>query len=86
MLKATSPNPRHPWPPCAFHAGGRAAHAEASGWPERLRREQAKLRRRLKQRCRAKHLIGYCRLLWVRRRLLARLRRRFEASQALFLW
>lgn len=67
-----------------LHAGGHSDFINAGRCRERIRQEEAKLRRRLRK-CKAKGIIG-CFLLFMRRRqLLGELRKRFEVPYALFI-
>lgn len=71
-------------PATAIRADGREDFIRATRGAEKLRLEQTKLKRRLRRFCHAKNLIGDIRVWYLRRRLLARLRQRFERPQALF--
>jgi hypothetical protein len=69
----------------AVHEGGHADFMEANFSRQKLRWEEMKLSRRLGRFCKAKGFIGDVRIFLRRRKLLARLRRRFEVPHALFL-
>jgi hypothetical protein len=68
-----------------FHERGHSDYLEAGCSYQKLLWEELKLRRRLKRFCKAGGFIGNIRVFFRRRKLLARLCRRFEISQALFL-
>ena len=71
-------------PAFGVHAGGWNDYLDASA-RERLRVEEAKLQRRLDSRCRPKGLLGHFALVSRRRRLIRKLRARFEVPYAMFL-
>jgi hypothetical protein len=69
----------------AVHEGGHADFIEANCSRQKLRWEELKLSGRLGRFCKARGFIGDLRVFFRRRKLLARLRRRFELPHALFL-
>jgi hypothetical protein len=71
-------------PACGVHAGGRDDYMDASTG-ERLRAEETKLHRRIESLCRPMGLLGYFTLVSRRRRLIRKLRARFEVPYAVFL-
>jgi hypothetical protein len=72
-------------PALGVHEGGHSDFMEANFSRQKLRWEEMKLSRRLGRFCKAKGFIGDVRIFLRRRKLLARLRRRFEVPHALFL-
>ena len=71
-------------PACGIHAGGWDDYLDASA-RERLCVEEAKLQRRIDSHCRPKGLLGHLALVSRRRRLIRKLRTRFEVPYAMFL-
>jgi hypothetical protein len=71
-------------PACGVHAGGRDDYMDASA-RERLHAEETRLHRRIESLCRPKGLIGHFVLVSRRRRLIRKLRARFEVPYAMFL-
>ena len=58
-----------------FHADGHRDFMKAAGIPEIARREEIRLRRRLRRWCRAKSPVGALRIWMFRRRMICQLRR-----------
>ena len=71
-------------PACGVHAGGRDDYMDASAH-QKLRTEEAKLHRRIESLCRPKGLLAHFALVFRRRRLIRKLRARFEVPYAMFL-
>jgi hypothetical protein len=84
MSKPSGNLPRNPRV-LAVHEGGHSDFIEANCSRQKLRWEELKLSRRLGRFCKARGIIGDLRVFFRRRKLLARLRRRFEIPHALFL-
>jgi hypothetical protein len=71
-------------PACGVHAGGRDDYMDASA-RDRLCAQEAKLHRRIESLCHPKGLLGHFALVSRRRRLIRKLRARFEVPYAMFL-
>lgn len=71
--------PRRISPACGVHANGHDDYMDA-----RLHAEEEKLQKRIESRCRPRNLIGRFSIFLRRRRLLKKLRNRFEVPYAMF--
>lgn len=83
-MSPSSAKPRGVFQPCGFHDSGRDAYMDEYAG-ERLRAEKMKLRDRVETFCHPKGLLGRFALVSRRRRLLRKLRERFEVPHAMFL-
>jgi hypothetical protein len=72
-------------PVSGFHAVGRVAYHRAANTGERLKREEAKLHRRIKLICKPQGVLGDFLLILKRRKLVIKLRKRFRKPEALFI-
>ena len=83
IVTTSSKMPRKLNPVCGVHADGRDDYMVASAGA-RLRAEEAKLQRRIESHCRSRNLLGCFSIFVRRRRLLRKLRARFEVPYAMF--
>ena len=84
IVRHSSDQLRRTSPASGFHAEGRD-HYRNLGVITILRAEETKLTKRIKSFCQPKSIMGYFALLVRRRRLIRKLRKRFELPYAMFL-
>lgn len=83
IVTTSSKMPRRLNPVYGVHADGRDDYMDASAGA-RLRAEETKLQRRIESHCRPRNLLGCFSIFVRRRRLLRKLRTRFEVPYAMF--